>query len=102
MPRSGCNIISRLGSPIIEDRVGRIVPRDAADGTSAPGAAAAQQDPRMTRLDPPASRRMMGLFALLEPRPLEVAVEDVPAGHGQRLLDLSGCLVLDAEDQGLD
>ncbi|MFI5427731.1 hypothetical protein [Aeromicrobium sp. UC242_57] len=75
---------------------------DAADGASAPRAASAHQDPRMIRGDAPALAGTTGLFALFEPWPLQVAVEDVPAGHREGFLDLGRCLVLDTQDQRCD
>ena len=50
----------------------------------------------MARRDSPTVHGMTGLFVLLEPRPLKVAVEDVPARHRQRVLDLGRRLELDA------
>ena len=91
MPRSGSNVISRSG-PLhnrlsIQDGVGCVVPADAADGASATGSAAAQQHPWMARRDTPVLRGTTGFFALLEPRPLQVAMEDVTTWHRQGFLD---------------
>ena len=65
-----------------------VAPGNPADAPAAPRPGAAEQDPRLVGLDPPAA----DLLLALGERPAQVAVEDVPARHPQlRARGRAGC-----------
>src|SRR5689334_15859358 len=69
---------------------GGVVAADAGHATAAAGARAAEQDPLPPGGDAPA------VGAVLLPRPVQVTVEDVAAGHPELALDVERRLRLDA------
>ena len=68
------------------------MPADTAHPAAAARAGAAHEHPRVVGLHPPA----VLVLAPFGPRPVEVAVEDVPAGHGELALDVERGHRLDA------
>src|SRR5262245_1302866 len=72
------------GRASLEHRHGGVVTADAADAATAAGAGAADQEVRRVRRDAPAVA-----VVPLRPRPAQLAVEDVAAGHGQARLQVA-------------